>query len=222
MPILRATEARILPGRRQQWLEVTRDLKKVVDKHGANLRVLELAFGGAPGTVIISSMHDSWEAVAARHEAINADKDFQALMASAAKRPDFPFAEPVEVRLAADITDEVGGGPAPLENAQVIQLMMMRVRPGKRAKQIDFIRQMREARKGAGEPVGSLMQIVAGDANVMSVVRGYANLAEWAKDRAAGESKAAADVARKAQADSQYPFADLVAIRVLRDITQQL
>jgi hypothetical protein len=222
MPILRATEARILPGRRQQWLEVTRDLKKIVDKHGASLRVLELAFGGCPGTVIVSSMHDSWEAVAARHEAINADKAFQTLMANTAKLPGFPFAEPVEVRLASDITDEVGGGAAALENAQVIQLMTMRVRPGKRAKQIDFIRQMREARKGAGEPVGNLMQIAAGDTNVMSVVRGYASLAEWAKDRAAGESNAAADVAKRAQADSQYPFADLVAIRVFRDITKQL
>jgi hypothetical protein len=222
MPILRATESRILPGRRQQWLDVTRDLKKIVDKHGANLRALELAFGGYPGTVIISSLHESWEAVAARNEAISADKEFQALMASVPKLPGFPFAEPVEVRLATDITDEVGGGSAPLENAQVIQLMTMRVRPGKRAKQIDFIRQMREARKGAGEPVGNLMQIAAGDASTMSVVRGYASLAEWAKDRAAGESKAAADVAKRAQADSQYPFADLVAIRVFRNITSQL
>ena len=77
MPILRATESRIRTGRRQQWLGVTSDLKKIVDKHGANLRALELTFGGCPGTVVISSIHDSWEAVAARNEAITADKDFQ-------------------------------------------------------------------------------------------------------------------------------------------------
>jgi hypothetical protein len=222
MPILRATESRILPGRRQQWLEMTRDLKKIVDKHGANLRALELAFGGCPGTVVVSSIHDSWEAVAARNEAISSDKEFQALMASVPKLPGFPFAEPVEVRLSMDITDEVGGSAAPLEDAQVFQLMSMRLRPGKRAKQIDFIRQMREARKGAGEPVGNVLQVAAGDANVLTVVRPYASLAEWAKDRATGESKAAADVAKRAQADPAYPFSDLVAIRVFRNITSQL
>ncbi len=222
MPILRATESRILTGRRQQWLGVTSDLKKIVDKHGANLRALELTFGGCPGTVVISSIHDSWEAVAARNEAITADKDFQALMANVPKLPGFPFAEPVEVRLSVDITDEVGGSAVPLENAQVFQLMSMRVHPGKRAKQVDFIRQMREARKGAGEPVGNVLQVAAGDASVLTVVRPYANLAEWAKDRAAGESNSAADVAKRAQADAAYPFADLLAIRVFRDITGQL
>ena len=221
MPVLRATESRILPGRRQQWSEVTRDLKKIVDRHGANLRVLELIYGGPPGTVLISSINDSFETVAKRYEAINSDKEFQALMARAATLPGFPFAEPVETRLAEDITGEVGGAADPLENAQAFQITTLRLRPGKRTAQLELMRQLREARKGAGLRPANLLQVVAGDPAVLAVVRAYANLAEWAEDRAAGEH-ASAEVIKRAQADPEFPYVDPIAVRVFRDITNQL
>ena len=96
----------------------------------------------------------------------------------------------------------------------------MRVLPGKRAKQLEVIRQIREARSGAGLPVSNVMQTVAGAANVLLIARPYPNLSAWAKDRAAGELKGVTDILERAQADG--PYSEAIATRVLSDITSQL
>ena len=222
MPVFRSLESRILAGRREPWLASTRDVKKIVDKHGANLRVLELLYGGHPGTVIVSSIAESFDAIAARTDAVNADPELRSFMTSLAKQPDFPFAEPVEVRLSSDITEEVGGGAGSLDNVGVFQLTTIRLRPGLRDKLIGFIRQMREVRGAAGRPKANVLQVVAGDPNAFTLVHTYPNLAAWAKDRAEGQPKGAQDVLNKARSDAQFPYADPIATRVFREITAQL
>jgi hypothetical protein len=222
MPILRSAEVRVLPGKRQPWGESVRDLKKIVDKHGAALRVLQLQFGGHPGTALISSVAADWETLAARTQAVNGDPAFQAFLAKMAQTPGAPYAEPVEVRLAEDITSEVGGNSTPLEGAQVIQVVSMRVLPGRRAKQLDFIRQMRETRIGTDRTPANVMQLVAGEANVLFLVWGFKDLNAWAKERAAGQPKSAVEILQRVEADPKYPFVEPISMRVFSDITNAL
>ncbi len=222
MPILRSLEVRIQPGRRQEWGAFIRDVKKVVDKHGAPARVLQLQFGGHPGTAIVSVACNSWEELAARTEKVNADPDYLALMASGAKTPGFPYAEAVEVRLLEDITAEVGGASTSLESAQTIQVISMRLLPGKRAKQLEIIRQIREARTGSGLPVSTILQTAAGAANVLLIARPYASLQAWAKDRATPELAGVVDILQRAQSDPQGPYVEPISTRVFSDITAQL
>ena len=165
MPILRSLEVRIQPGRRQQWGAFMKEVKKVVDRHGSPLRVLQLQFGGHPGTALSSATADNWEQLATRTEKVAADPDYQALIARSSQLSGFPFADAAEVRLIEDITAEVGGTRAPIETSQVIEVITLRVLPGKRAKLIDIIRQIREVRTGAGLPQFNLLQTVAGAAN---------------------------------------------------------
>ncbi len=219
MPILRSLEARVRPGKRQQWGAMMRDVKKIVDKHGAALRVLQLQFGGNPGTVISSTIAADWAELAKRTKALNADAAYQAVLAKGAIAE---FADVVEVRLVTDITSEVGDANASLQTAQVIQVTSLRLQSGKRAKQIEFIKQAREIRKGAGLVSASLFEQVAGEAGLLHLVWGYADLDAWAKERAAGQPKAFADLQQRALADPLYPYADAVATRVYADITDRL
>lgn len=220
MPIFRSLEVQIAPGRRQQWGAFIRDVKKIVDKYGSPLRVLGLQFGGHPGTAIVSAVAETFEQVAARSEKVNADPEYQALMARGSQLVGFPYADAVEVRLLEDITAQVGGARAPVETSQVLQVIAMRVLPGKLAKQLELIRQIREARAGAGRPVSNVLQSVAGAANVLLVARPYANLQAWAKDRDAGELQGVIDILQRAQADG--PYSEPIATRVYSDITSQL
>ena len=222
MPILRSVEVRVLPGKRQQWRQSVREIKSIVDNHGAALRVLQLQFGGHPGTALVSSLAEDWETLAARTQAINADASYQAFLAKAEQAPGAPYAEPVETRLANDITSELGAVSTPLENAQVIQVLSMRILPGRRAKMLEFVRQMREAREAGKLQPANLMQLVAGDPNVMFVVWGYADINAWAKDRAAGQPKGALDVQKHAESDPKFPYSETISMRVYSDITKAL
>src|SRR5262245_30057454 len=147
MTILRTLEVRLVPGKRQQWGAGIREVKKIVDRYGAALRVLQLQFGGHPGTLLVSATADDLQALALRTQQINADPDYQAVLARSALGE---LAEAVEVRLSNDITPEVGGQAGALASAQVIQVLTSKILPGRRAKQIEMIRQMREARSAAG------------------------------------------------------------------------
>jgi hypothetical protein len=222
MPITRTLETKILPGRRSQWGAAMRDVKTIVDKHGAALRLLQLQLGGHPATALAVSEADSWETLATRIARVNADPEYQAYLARAADLPGFPYAEPVEVRVSNDITSEVGGARVSLQEAQIIQVTSLRVLPGRRAKQLELITQLREARSGVGLPTANLLEVVAGQANVLLIVRGYRDLAAWAQDRAAGQPEGQKEIVQRAQADPQYPFADGIATRVFSDITNQL
>ena len=219
MPILRTLESRIFPGKRQQWGAAIRDVKKIVDKYGPPLRVLQLQFGGHPGTVLISSPAPDWQALAARTQKVNADPDYQAFLKRGAMAE---LAEPVEVRLANDITAEVGGVSDGLVSAQVIQVLATKVLPGKRAKQLEMIRQMREARSAAGLQTANVLEFVAGQAGVVLLAWGYPDLDAWAKDRAAGQPKGAQDILQRVQADPEFPFVEAISTRVYSDITNQL
>jgi len=184
---------RMAPGRRPQWGAFIRDVKKVVEKHGSPLRALQLQFGGHPGTALVSAQADNWEQLATRTEKVNADPEMQALMSRSSKLSGVPFSDAVEVR----------------------------VLPGKRAKQIEVIRQIREARTGAGLPVSNVLQTALGStANVLATVRPYANLQAWAKDRATPELKSVTDILQRVQADG--PYAETLSIRLYTDITNQL
>lgn len=219
MPILRTLEARVLPGRRQQWGALMREVKSIVDKVGAPLRVLQLQLGGDPGTVLTSAIAADWGELAKRTKALNADAAYQAFLARGAMAG---VAELVGVRVAEDITADVGGASEVLPNAQVVQVTSLRLLPGKRGKQIEFIRQMREARKGAGRPTALVLEQVIGDAGVLHLAWGFADLDAWAKDRDAGQVKGAADIQQRALADPQYPYAQGIGTRVYADITSQL
>jgi len=219
MPILRSMESRIRPGKRQEWGAQIREIKKIVDKYGVALRVLQLQFGGHPGTVLSSSQAEDWAALATRTQQVNADGDYQGILARGTLAE---LADVVEVRLANDITQEVGGTSGALETAQVIQVTSMRILPGRRAKQLEMIRQMREARAGTGSPTATILEQVAGAAGVLHLAWGYANLDAWAKDRAAGPPKGFQDVQQRALADPQFPYSEGIGTRVFTDITQQL
>ena len=84
------------------------------------------------------------------------------------------------------------------------------------------IRQMREARAGAGLVTAGLLEQVAGEANVLYIVWGYADLNAWAKDRAAGAPKGFADIQKRIQSDSEFPYSEAIGTRVFRDITGEL
>ena len=186
------------------------------------LRVLQLQFGGHPGTALSSATADNWEQLATRTEKVAADPDYQALIARSSQLSGFPFSDAAEVRIIEDITAEVGGTRAPMETAQVIEVISMRVLPGKRAKLIDLIRQIREARAGAGLPQSNVLQTVVGAANLLSVARPYANLQAWAKDRSTPVPKAVTDIQQRVLADPQGPYSEAIATRVYSDITNQL
>ena len=218
MPILRSLESVVRPGKRQQWGALMRDVKRIVDKHGAPLRVLQLQFGGHPGTVLSSTVAEDYAALATRTQQLNTDADMQAFLARGAMAD---VVDVVEVRLANDITSEVGASSS-LQGAQVFQILAMKILPGKRAKQIETIRQMREARAGAGLVTAGLLEQVAGEANVLYIVWGYADLNAWAKDRAAGAPKGFADIQKRIQADSEFPYSEAIGTRVFRDITGEL
>lgn len=222
MPVFRSTEARVLPGRRAAWIDNVRALKGVLSKHGVALRTLELLYGGTPGTVIVSAAADDLPALAAREASINADADYRAVLARITSAGAPPTAEPIEARILEDITQEVGGARATFDTASVFQIITMRLRPGRRGKQIEMIRQMREARLGAGRPLSNVIQVLAGDTTTLGLIRGYADLAAWAKDRGEGEPKGAADILTRVQADPQFPYADPVATRVFRDISAEI
>ena len=219
MPILRTLEARVLPGKRQQWGAAIRDVKKIVDKYGPPLRVLQLQFGGHPGTVLVSSPAQDLPALATRAQQINADRDYQALIRQGAIAE---LAEVVEVRLAKDVTDEVGGSSDGLVSAQVIQVLAAKILPGRRGKQLEMIRQMREARSAAGLQTANVLEIIAGQTGVVLLGWGYPDLSAWAKDRAAGQPKGAQDVLQRVSSDPEFPFAENVYTRVYVDITNQL
>jgi len=220
MPVLRSLEVRILLGQRQQWGAFIRDVKKVVDKYGSPLRALQLQFGGPPGTAIVTATADDWEQLATRTEKVNADPEMQALIARHSQVSGFPFSDGVEVRVLEDITAEVGGNRAPIETAPVIQVMSQRVLPGKRAKQLEVIRQIREARAGAGLQLSNVMQIVLGSANILLIARPYASLQAWAKDRATPELKSVTDILQRSLTDG--PYVEPIATRLYTDITSQL
>ena len=219
MPILRSLEARVLPGKRQQWGALMREIKTIIDKHGAPLRVLQLQLGGNPGTVLSSTLAADWGDLAKRAKALNADAAYQAFLARGAM---VDVAEVVEVRVANDITSEVGSPSDALQNAQIIQVTSQRLLPGKRAKQLEFIKQMREARKGSGMVTATILEQVIGEAGLLHLVWGYADLDAWAKDRAAGAPKGFADIQQRSLADPLWPYSEPVATRVYADITNQL
>jgi hypothetical protein len=219
MPILRSIEARVRPGKRQQWGALMREVKSIVDKHGAPLRVLQLQLGGNPNTMLSSALASDWGDFAKRTKALNADAAYQAFLARGAMAD---VADVVEVRVANDITSEVGSPGEALQNAQIIQVTSLRLLPGKRAKQLEFIKQMREARKGAGLVTATILEQVIGDAGLLHLAWGYADLDAWAKDRAAGAPKGFADIQQRSLADPLWPYSEPVATRVYADITNQL
>ena len=219
MPILRSLESRVRPGKRQQWGALMREVKGIVDKHGSPLRVLQLQVGGHPGTVISSTRSEDWADLAKRTKAINADAAYQEFIARGAMAD---VGDAVETRLANDITSEVGGASGVLQNAQIFQVTSMRILPGKRAKQIEFIKQAREVRKGAGLTSATVLEVVAGEAGMLYLAWAYADIDAWAKERAAGQPKGFADLQQRAAADPQWPYSEGVATRVFTDITNQL
>jgi hypothetical protein len=212
-------ETRVRPGKRQQWGALMKEAKSIVDKHGSALRVLQLQFGGNPGTVLSSTIAADWAELAKRTKALNADAAYQAFLAKGAIAD---VADVVEVRLATDITSEVGEPNTPLPNAQIIQVTSLRLHSGKRAKQLEFIKQAREIRKGAGLVSATVLEQVAGEAGLLHLVWSYADMDAWAKERAAGQPKGFADLQQRVLADPHFPYSDPVATRVYADITNQL
>ena len=219
MTLIRSAESRILPGKRQRWGEITKELKSIVENHGVSPRYAQLVYGGAPNTVISTSLAEDWAALAARSDAIAADPDFQALMSRAGADP---AAEPIQIGVLEDITPQVGGEPLTPGGETIFQSFAMRVLPGKQAKLLNFIAQMREARVGAGLPAANVVRVAIGEANTVLVVRAYADSAAWAADQAAGQPDAVNAVLERAQSDPEFPFSEPIGSRVLRDITDEL
>ena len=87
MTVIRSSESTILPGQRQRWGELSKELAAIVGNHGVALRHAQLMYGGAPSTVVSTSLADDWETLAARTEAITADADFQAFMGRSGADP---------------------------------------------------------------------------------------------------------------------------------------
>ena len=164
MTLIRTTESRILPGKRQQWGELAKELSAVVEKHGVGVRYAQLVYGGSPSTVLSTSVADDWETLASRSDAIAADADFQALMGRMGANP---ASEVLQVGVLEDITAQVGGEPLAPGGGSIFQSFAMRVLPGKQAKLLNFIGQMREARAGAGRPPANILRVAIGDTNTI-------------------------------------------------------
>lgn len=219
MPLIRSSESRILPGKRQQWGELAKEVKAVVEKHGVSVRHAQLVYGGSPNTVISTSLAEDWATLAARSDAIGADADFQALMSRSGVDP---ASEIIQVGVLEDITPEVGGEPLAPGDETMFQSFAMRVLPGKQAKLLNFIGQMREARVGAGLPAANVVRVAIGEANTILVVRAYADSAAWAADQAAGQPDSVNAILERAQADSDFPYSEVLGSRVMRDVTDSL
>ena len=157
--------------------------------------------------MIATSLAEDWETLASRSDAIGADADFQALMSRAGAEP---ASEILQVGVLEDITTQVGGEPLAPGGESIFQSIAMRVLPGKQAKLLNFIGQMREARAGAGLPPANVVRVAIGDANTILVVRAYADSAAWAADQAAGQPDSVNAVLEQAQADSDFPYADVI------------
>jgi hypothetical protein len=218
MTLIRSTESRILPGMRQQWGELAKEISAVVEKHGVAVRYAQLMYGGPPSTVISTSLAEDWATLASRSDAISADADFQALMSRAAT----PASEILNVGVLEDITTQVGGEPLAPGGGSIFQSIALRVLPGKQAKLLNFIGQMREARAGAGLPPANILRTAIGDISTILVVRAYTDGAAWAADQAAGQPDSVNAIMELAQADADFPYSETVGSRVMRDITDSL
>ena len=219
MSLIRTAEAKILPGKRQQWGELTKEINTIVGRHGVSPRYAQLVYGGLPNTVISTSFAEDWETLAARSDAIGADAEFQALMSRIGADP---ASEAIQVGVLEDITTQVGGEPLAPGGESIFQSLAMQVLPGKQAKLLNFIGQMREARAGAGRPSSNVLRVAIGDVNTILIVRAYADSAAWAADQAAGQPDSANAVLEKAQADADFPYSEVIGSRVMRDITDSI
>jgi len=219
MTLIRSTESRILPGMRQQWGELAKEISAVVEKHGVAVRYAQLVYGGSPSTVISTSFAEDWATLASRSDAIFADADFQALMSRAGANP---ASEVLQVGVLEDITTQVGGEPLAPGGESIFQTIALRALPGKQAKLLNFIGQMREARAGAGLPPANVLRVAIGDFNTILVVRAYADSAAWAADQEAGQPDSVNAIMEHAQADADFPYSETVGSRVMRDITDSL
>ena len=219
MTLVRTTESRILPGKRQQWGELAKEISAVVDKHGVSVRYAQLLYGGSPSTVLSTSLAEDWETLASRSDAIAADADFQALMGRMGTNP---ASEVLQVGVLEDITAQVGGEPLAPGGGSIFQSFAMRVLPGKQAKLLNFIGQMREARAGAGRPPANILRVAIGDTNTILALWAYTDSAAWAADQAAGQPDSVNAVLEQAQADADFPYSEIIGSRVMRDITDSL
>ena len=169
--------------------------------------------------MISTSFAEDWATLASRSDAIFADADFQALMSRAGANP---ASEVLQVGVLEDITTHVGGEPLAPGGESVFQSFALRVLPGKQAKLLNFIGQMREARAGAGLPPANVLRVAIGDVSTILVVRAYADSAAWAADQAAGQPDSVNAVIEQAQADADFPYSEIIGSRVMRDITDSL
>lgn len=222
MALLRSQESRIVPGRRQKWAENARKVKDIVDRHGANIRVLQATLGAVPGTVVTGSIIDDWESLAARTAAINDDQDFQALMQEQTNDPDAPYAEPVRLELYEDLNEALGGTLEPQENATVYSVQRGSIVPGRRTEAIELLKQIREAQEAEGRVVASVWQVVEGEANQLLQVRAFENLAALAAARSQGPLASVLEIFQRARADAAFPYTQRIDSRILTDITAQL
>ena len=219
MTLIRTTESRILPGKRQQWGELAKEISAVVDKHGVSVRYAQLLYGGSPSTVLSTSLAGDWETLASRSDAIAADADFQAIMGRMGANP---ASEVLQVGVLEDITAQVGGEPLAPGGGSIFQSFAMRVLPGKQAKLLNFIGQMREARAGAGRPPANILRVAIGDTNTILALWAYPDSAAWAADQEAGQPDSVNAVIEQAQADPGFPYSEIIGSRVMRDITDSL
>jgi hypothetical protein len=219
MTLIRTTESTILPGKRQQWGELAKEISAVVEKHGVSVRYAQLVYGGSPSTVIATSFAEDWETLASRSDAIAADADFQALMSRMGADP---ASEILQVGVLEDITTQVGGEPLAPGGESIFQSFTMRALPGKQAKLLNFIGQIREARAGAGRPPANILRVAIGDVSTILALWSYADSAAWAADQAAGQPDSVNAVIEQAQADADFPYSETIGSRVMRDITDSL
>jgi len=218
MTVFRSMELSVKPGMMEKWSGLSAEAKKIVDSHGTELRFLQVYMGGPPSTIMAISAFEDVNAFAKAATAIATDPRMQDLQTRMANEG-APVAELVTSNLYNNINDEVGGEAEAQENPQLFHGMRFRVNGGKRAKWINLVKQIRDARAGLGLPVYNVSEIIVGDVGVFLAGAAYTGLEDWAANSGAQQPAEVLEVLDKAQNDSDFPFSENLGSRLMMNIT---
>jgi hypothetical protein len=211
-------ELSVKPGMMQKWTELSVEAKEIVDSHGTELRFLQAYMGGPPSTIMAISAFEDINAFAKAATGIATDARMQDLQARMANEG-APVAELVTSNLYNNIDDEVGGAAVALEDPQLFHGMRFRVNAGKRAKWVNLVKQIRQARSGLGLPVYNVSEVIVGDTGVFLVGAAYKSLEDWAATSGTQQPPEVLEIIDRAQNDGDFPFSENLGSRLMMNIT---
>jgi hypothetical protein len=103
MAVVQRATWKVRPGRTQDFLASVATAKKILERLGARVRVMNQVVGtNAPCTLVIIESAD-WKAFGERLEKMQSDSEWQAFFASAIGSNRDPSADLIDTALSADV-----------------------------------------------------------------------------------------------------------------------